>query len=141
MRIQKPDKLLGYILLIIGLIIIFIPVILSVLILLGSMEMTQYAQKPTVTGTDSTAELARIIADAFPFLNIIPTFLLFIVLVYVASVLLGKGIGLVKEIEWKVVKAPEKEAEVTEKEETEEVAEPETKPAKKTRAEKEEENK
>jgi hypothetical protein len=132
MKVQKPESLTGYILLIIGLIILFIPIITATLILLGNMQMPIYVQKPTVTGTDPNAELARIMADAFPLLNIIPTFLLFVVLVYAGSVLIGKGIGLIKEINWKVVKATQKEVEETEPEET---TEPAPKPAKRARRE------
>jgi len=129
MRIQKPEKSVGYILLIIGLIVILIPILISILILLGNMEMPQYIPKPSVSGTD---EIAKVMADAFPLLNIIPTFLLFVVMIYAGSVLTGKGVGLIKEIQWKIEKAA--------KEEIEETAEPETKPTRKTRAEKQKED-
>jgi hypothetical protein len=134
MRITKPEKLTGYILLAIGFILILVPIILSILIVLGSMPIPQYVQKPSVSGTDPNAELARVMADAFPLLNVIPTFLLFVVIVYAGSVLMGKGVGLVKEINWKIVKAPQKEAEETEPEDTVCV-----KPTKKARTEKSDE--
>jgi len=126
MKIQKPDRLTGYVLLIIGLIILFIPIFISIQILLGNMPIPTFIQKPTVTGTDSAAEIARVIAEAFPLLNIIPTFLLFVVLVYAGSVLMGKGVGLIKEIQWKVTKAPKEEK----TEETAEAEEPEEKEVK-----------
>jgi hypothetical protein len=131
MKIKKPERLAGYILLTTGLVIILITVIIAIQILLGNMQMFQYVQKPTVTGTGSDVELAKVIAETVPLLNIIPTFLLFVVLIYAGSVLMGKGVGLIKEINWKIVKAPQKEAEETEPEETEQV-----KPAKKARTEK-----
>lgn len=134
MRIQKPEKLTGYILLAVGFILILVPIILSILIVLGSMPMPQYVQKPLVSGTDPNAELARVTAEAFPLLNIIPTFLLFVVIVYAGSVFMGKGVGLIKEINWKIVKTPQTEAEETEPEETTDV-----KPIKKARTEKENE--
>lgn len=137
MRIQKPEKLVGYALLIIGIVIIFIPVLISILILLGNMEIPQFVQKPSVNPSDPNAEIARMMAEAFPLLNVIPTFLLFVVLVYAGSVLMGKGVGLIKEINWKIVRTPTKGAEEAE---TEEPAEPEAKPAKKAKKEKQEED-
>lgn len=134
MRISKPEKLAGYILLIIGFILIFIPILISIQIVLGNMEMPQYVQKPSVNGTDSTAELATVIADAFPLLNVIPTFLLFVVIVYAGSVFMGKGVGLIKEIDWKIVKATKEETEETA--ETEEITK---KRVKRAQAEKQEE--
>lgn len=98
------------------------------------MPIPQYAQKPLVSGTDPNAELARVMADAFPLLNVIPTFLLFVVIVYAGSVFMGKGVGLIKEINWKIVKTPQTEAEETEPEDTVCV-----KPAKKARTEKQDE--
>jgi hypothetical protein len=131
MRIQKPEKLTGYILLTIGFILILIPIILSMLIVLGSLPIPQYVEKPIVSGTDPSAELARVMADAFPLFNVIPTFLLFVVIVYAGSVLMGKGVGLIKEINWKIVRTPQEDTEETQPEETVCV-----KPAKKARTQK-----
>jgi predicted membrane protein len=110
MRIQKPDRLVGYVLLIIGVILILIPVITSILILFSVMPLFIYVPIPAVNGTDSIAEEARVLANTFPLLNLIPTFLLFVVLVYAGSVFMGKGVGLIKDITLQVAKAPEKEA-------------------------------
>jgi hypothetical protein len=104
MRIEKPEKLVGYVLLVIGIIIVLIPVLVGIQILLGNMGIPQYVAKPFVNPNDSAAEVARVMAEAFPLLNVVPTFLLMVILVYAGSVLMGKGIGLVKEIEWKVVR-------------------------------------
>jgi hypothetical protein len=134
MRIQKPEKLTGYILLTVGFILILVPIVLSILIVLGSMPIPMYVQKPTVSGTDPSAELARVMADAFPLLNVIPTFLLFVVIVYAGSVLMGKGVGLIKEINWKVVRTPRAGTEETEPEDAVSVQ-----PAKKARTQKDNE--
>jgi len=101
------------------------------------MGIPQFVQKPSVNPSDPNAEIARMMAEAFPLLNVIPTFLLFVVLVYAGSVLMGKGVGLIKEINWKIVRTPTKGAEEAE---TEEPAEPEAKPAKKAKKEKQEED-
>jgi hypothetical protein len=131
MRIQKPDRLVGYVLLIIGVALILIPIITSILILFGAMPLLIYVPIPTVNGTDSIAEEARVLANTFPLLNVIPTFLLFVVLVYAGSVFMGKGVGLIKDITLQVAKAPEKEAT-----EPEEAATPEPKkPARKAKSE------
>jgi hypothetical protein len=114
MRIEKPEKLVGYALLAIGLVVIFISIIIAILMLLGNMALIEYIPKPVITGSGSEAEVARAIADLVPLFNIIPSFLLLVVLIYAGSVLTGKGIGLIKEINWKVIKATEKEVEETE---------------------------
>jgi len=126
MKIQKPDRLVGYVLLIIGVILILIPVLMAILMLFGAIPSPIYVQTPP----DITDQSAKVIADTFPLLNIIPTFLLFVVLVYAGSEFMGKGVGLIKEISWKVIKTPEKETETTE-----ETIEPEQKTAKKTKKE------
>ena len=100
MKIQKPDRLIGKILLVIGVIMILIPVIWSILILAGAIAFPIYVATPAVSGADSNADLARVWADAFPLYNTVPTFLLLVVLVYAGSVFMGKGVGLIKEINW-----------------------------------------
>jgi hypothetical protein len=134
MKIQKPDRVVGYVLLIIGVILILIPVLMALFLLLGTIQLPIFVPTPTVSGTDPSLELARVMADAFPLFNIIPTFLLFVVMVYAGSVLMGKGVGLIKEINWKVVKAPEKEVAKTEEEQPAETVC--VKPPKKARTEK-----
>lgn len=93
----------------IGIIFILIPIMMSLLMVLQAVPLPIYVPTPTVNGTDSQAELARVTAEAFPLYNVIPTFLLLVILVYGGSVLMGKGVGLIKEINWKVEKLPEKE--------------------------------
>lgn len=109
MTLQKPDRNIGYSLLMIGIVLILIPVIMSLLILIGVMPLPMYVPTPTVTGTDPATELARVWAAAFPLFNIIPTFLLFVVMVYGGSVFMSKGVGLIKEINWRIVQVPERE--------------------------------
>lgn len=135
MKIQKPDRVMGYVLLTIGIILILIPVIMALLILLSAIPLPIYVPTPTVSGADPATELARVLADGFPLFNIIPTFLLMVVMVYAGSVLMGKGIGLIKEINWKVVQTSGKETSEPEK-----TADPDPKPTKKAKTAKQEEN-
>jgi hypothetical protein len=114
MHIEKPEKLLGYVLLAIGLVVIFISVVIATLMLLGYVDLIEYIPKPVITGSGSDTDVARTIADLVPLFNIIPSFLLLVVLIYAGSVLTGKGVGLIKEISWKVVRAHEQEIEETE---------------------------
>lgn len=114
MRIEKREKLLGYVLLAIGLVVIFISVVIAILMLLGYVDLIEYIPKPVITGSGSDTDVAIAIADLVPLFNIIPSFLLLVVLIYGGSVLTGKGVGLIKEISWKVVKAHEQEIEETE---------------------------
>jgi len=131
MRIQRPDRLAGYVLLVIGVIMILIPIIMSMLMLVGTVSFPMYVSTPTVNGTDSNADQARVWADAFPLFNTVPTFLLFVVLVYAGSVLMGKGVGLIKEINW-TLSGTTRKPEGTEPGKTEE---PQPKPAKRAKKE------
>ncbi|HML03050.1 MAG TPA: hypothetical protein VK487_06715 [Candidatus Bathyarchaeia archaeon] len=128
MKIQKPDRLTGQIVLAIGVVMILIPVIWSILILAGTISFPIYVATPGVSGTNSTA---GVLADAFPLYNTVPTFLLFVVLVYAGSVFMGKGVGLIKEINWTLSGTTR----ATEKTEAEENQEPERKPSKRARKE------
>jgi predicted membrane protein len=131
MKIQKPDRLVGQILLALGIIMILIPIIWSIIILAGTVSFPIYVSTPVVNGTDSNADLARVWADAFPLYNTVPTFLLFVVLVYAGSVFMGKGVGLIKEINWTLSGTTR----ATEKTEPEKNQEPEPKAPKRARKE------
>jgi len=128
MKIQKPDRLTGQILLGIGVVMILIPVIWSILILAGTISFPIYVATPAVSGTNSTA---GVLADAFPLYNTVPTFLLFVLLVYAGSVFMGKGLGLIKEINWTLSGTTR----ATEKTEPEENQKPEPKASKRARKE------
>ena len=105
---MTTDRTVGYAMLTVGMILLLIPCIMSLLIVSGAVGPPIYVAAPTVTSTDPAAALAKVVADAFVLFNIAATFLLFVVLVYAASVLIGKGVGLIKEIGWVVQRAPEK---------------------------------
>jgi len=112
-RVKISDRTMGYIMLTIGLVLLLIPSIMSLLIVSGAVGPPIYVQAPIVNSTDPAAALAKVVADAFVLFNIAATFLLFVVLIYAASVLIGKGVGLIKEIGWVVQRAPEKASERT----------------------------
>lgn len=136
MKIQKPDRRVGYFLLIIGIILILIAAVMTLLILVGAMPLPIYVQTPT----DITDQNAKVLADIFPLFNIIPTFLLFVVLIYAGSEFMGKGVGLTKEITWKVAQPSEKETPEPQKTADPDPA-PDPKPtSKKAKAGKQEEN-
>jgi hypothetical protein len=128
MKVQKPDRLTGQILLGIGVVMILISVIWSILILAGTVSFPIYVATPAVSGTNSTA---GVLADAFPLYNTVPTFLLFVVLVYAGSVFMGKGVGLIKEINWTLSGTTR----ATEKTEAQENQEPKPKASKRARKE------
>jgi len=131
MRIQKPDRLVGQILLIVGIIMILIPIIWSILTLAGTVSFPVYVPTPTVSGTDSNADLVTVWADAFPLYNAVPTFLLFVVLVYAGSIFMGKGVGLIKEINWTISGTTRKAEEI----EPEKLEDSQLKPTKRARKE------
>ena len=51
MKVEKPEKIVGYVLLVIGLIFIILPILLAIAILLGGMKVPQLIPTPTEGGT------------------------------------------------------------------------------------------
>lgn len=95
MKIEKPERIVGYILLVIGLIFIILPVWLAYSIFSGGIEVPQLV--PVLTGEENG------FAKAFAtFSNVCLIFFIFIIFVWAGSIISSRSIALIKEIKLKV---------------------------------------
>jgi len=89
MKIEKPEKVVGYVLLVIGLIFIIFPAVLAYLMFSSGVEVPQLVPTPT-GGTDAFIE-------AFAtFSNVCLIFFTFIVIMWAGSIISNRGVALIK---------------------------------------------
>jgi hypothetical protein len=115
---MDPHKIIGYVLLAIGLVIVIIPPCfgISVLIRGGSaipkiLETPVLTSSPTISNTTliSTSDLNSIMKAVFPAVNLVLLFVLSLILIYAGSAIMGKGVSLIKEIKLSAVRSAAKE--------------------------------
>ena len=110
-------KIVGYVLLVIGLVIVIIPPIFGISILFGgSSAIPKILQTPVLSNSVSisntsisTPDLQQIINAIFPAVNLVLLFVLSLILIYAGGVIMGKGVSLIKEIKLRAVKDTVKE--------------------------------
>jgi uncharacterized membrane protein len=96
MKIKKPEKVVGYVLLVIGLIFIILAAILAYLLFASGTQIPQFVPVPT-GGEDGFAE-------AFAtFSNVCLIFFIFIVIIWAGSIISSRGITLIKEVKLKIM--------------------------------------
>ena len=96
MKTEKPEKNVGYVLLVIGLIFIILAAILAHLVFASGAQIPQFVPVP-VGGEDG---FARAFAT---FSNVSLIFFIFIVIIWAGSTIFSRGITLIKEIKLKIV--------------------------------------
>jgi uncharacterized membrane protein len=102
MKPEKTEKIFGYALNIIGLVLIIIPVILSFLMLLGVMVVPQLVSTPA----DETDGFVRALII---FSNVCAVFFVFIIIVWAGSILTSRGATMVKSVKFKLIRKSLKE--------------------------------
>jgi hypothetical protein len=120
--LEKPEKIVGYVLLIIGLIVVIIPTYFGVSVIFtgGSAipriletpvlsDATTPANNATVLLPISTADINEIIEKTFPAINLGLFLALSVILISAGSVIMGKGVSLIKEIKLRAVREAAKE--------------------------------
>jgi hypothetical protein len=115
---EKPEKTIGYILLFTGLVLVIIPACFGVLIIFtGSSAIPKILEAPEVSlngvevpvGNEvvvipiSDADINEAMVKLFSAVNLCLFLVVSVILVSVASVLMGKGVNLIKEVKLKVV--------------------------------------
>lgn len=95
MKIEKPEKIVGYVLLVIGLILIILPVWLAYSIFSSGTEVPQLVPVPT-GGENGFAKAFAV------FSNVCLIFFIFIIFVWAGSIISSRSIALIKEIKLKV---------------------------------------
>jgi len=106
---KKAEKITGYILLVIGLILIIIPALLALWMFLSGAQIPQLV--PVATG-----ETNEIIKTKVIFSNVCLLFFIFIIIVWAGSIISSRGLTLIKDVKLKLVgKSLQEAAEVAEK--------------------------
>jgi ABC-type lipoprotein release transport system permease subunit len=101
-RAGRAEKIFGYTLLAIGLILIIISVVLAVLMLLGVIEVPELVPAPT--GASDYIQSMAI------FSNVCLIFFIFIIMVWAGSILSSRGVTMVKDVKLKLVRKSLQEA-------------------------------
>lgn len=117
--IEKPEKLIGYMLLAVGLVVVIIPVYFGFSVLFsGSSAIPKILEIPVLSfngaeipvGNQSVllpindADINELIERTFPAVNLALFFMVAVILISAGSVLMGKGVGLIKEVKLRVVR-------------------------------------
>ena len=127
--IEKPEKIVGYVLLITGLIVVIIPIYFGVsIIFYGASAIPKILETPVLSNATtptnnmttmfplSKADINEMIEKTFPSVNLGLFIALSVILISAGSVIMGKGVNLIKEIKLTAVKEAGEEIEVKKKE-------------------------
>jgi len=127
--IEKPEKIVGYVLLITGLIVVIIPIYFGVsIIFYGVSAIPKILETPVLSNATtptnnmttmfplSKADINEMIEKTFPSVNLGLFIALSVILISAGSVIMGKGVNLIKEIKLTAVKEAGEEIEVKKKE-------------------------
>ncbi|MDH5771167.1 MAG: hypothetical protein OEZ25_07775 [Candidatus Bathyarchaeota archaeon] len=134
--IEKPEKIVGYVLLAVGLVVVIIPTYVGISVIFRGVSaipkiletpILSNATTPTNNATVllpiSAADINEMIEKTFPAVNLGLFIALSVILISAGSVIMGKGVGLIKEIKLRAVREAVKEVseeiEVEEKEKAE----------------------
>jgi hypothetical protein len=102
-RAEKAEKIFGYALLAIGLILIIISVTLAMLMLLSVVKVPELVPIPTGETSDYAQSMAI-------FSNVCLIFFIFIIMVWAGSILSTRGVTMVKDVKLKLVRKSLQEA-------------------------------
>jgi hypothetical protein len=112
------QKIVGYVLLVIGLVVVIIPPCFGISILFGGgSAIPKILETPVLSGSTttsnntliSTSDLNQIIKAVFPAVNLVLLFVLSLIMIYAGGVIMGRGVGLIKEIKLSAVRDAVKE--------------------------------
>ena len=105
----KAEKITGYILLVIGVILIIVPALLAFWMFLSGAQIPQLVPVPT-------GETSEYIKSMVIFSNVCLVFFIFIIMVWAGSIISSRGLTLIKDVKLKLVgKSLREAAEVAEK--------------------------
>lgn len=111
-KAEKIEKISGYTLLAVGLILLIIPAITAFAIFLSGAQIPQFVPIPTGDTEGFTKAFAI-------FSNVCLLFFLFIIIVWAGSIITSRGVTLIKDVKLKLLRKSLKElAEIAEKTET-----------------------
>jgi len=94
---RKAEKVTGYVMLTIGIVLIVIPAVLALVTFLNGAKVPQFV--PTPTGDSDS------FATAFAtFSNVCLIFFMFITLVWAGSIVSSRGVTMIKDVKLKLVR-------------------------------------
>jgi len=96
MKVEEPEKIVGYVVLVIGLILIILAAILAYLLFASGGQIPQFVP----VQTESEDEFAKALTNLS---NVCLLFFIFIVIIWAGSIISSRGITLIKEIKLKIV--------------------------------------
>ena len=125
-KIEKPEKIVGYLLLVFGLAVVLIPTYIGIsIIFTGNSAIPKILETPSISLDNitipmgnttivipipiSTAEINEIIDKTFSIVNLTLFLAISVVLISAGGGIMGKGVSLIKEIRLRAVKASVKE--------------------------------
>jgi len=119
---EKPEKIVGYVLLVVGLVVVIIPTYFGIsIVFTGASAIPKILETPVLSNATtpignativlpiSTADINEIIEKSFPAVNLGLFIGLSVILISAGSVIMGKGVGLIKEIKLRAVRETVKE--------------------------------
>lgn len=120
--VEKPEKIVGYALLAIGLVVVITPVYFGIsIIFTGASAIPKILETPVLSNATtpmnnatillpiSTADINEMIEKTFPSVNLGLFLALSVILISAGSVIMGKGVSLLKEIKLRAVREAAKE--------------------------------
>ena len=125
-KIEKPEKIVGYLLLVFGLAVVIIPTYIGIsIIFTGNSAIPKIIETPSISLDNvtipmgnttivipipiSTAEINEIIEKTFSIVNLTLFLAISVVLISAGGGIMGKGVSLIKEIRLRAVKESVKE--------------------------------
>jgi hypothetical protein len=114
----NSHKIVGYVLLVIGLVFAIIPPVFCISVIFsGASAVPKILETPVLSGNSSssnstiisTSNLNSIIAAVFPAVNLVLLFVLSLILIYAGGVIMSRGVSLIKEIKLTAVRQAVKE--------------------------------
>jgi len=125
-KIEKPEKIVGYLLLVVGLAVVLIPTYIGIsIIFTGNSAIPKILEAPSISLDNvtipmgnttivipipiSTAEINEIIEKTFSIVNLTLFLAISVILISAGGGIMGKGVSLIKEIRLRAVKESVKE--------------------------------
>jgi type II secretory pathway component PulF len=99
---KKAEKIVGYVLLALGLVLIVIPAVLAIITFTSQAKIPQFIQAPA--GVSDFVEAMVVFSNACVF------FFIFIVIVWAGSIITSRGVSMIKDVRLKLVSKSLKEA-------------------------------
>jgi len=123
---EKPEKIVGYVLLVVGLAVVILPTYICISIIYeGTFAIPQILEPPSISLENvtipignttivipipiSNADINEIVEKTFPIVNLGLFLAISVILISAGGSIMGKGVSLIKEIRLRVVKEAVKE--------------------------------